>query len=98
MNKTESELKEILNYKYKFEIEYLNKLTYEQLQELYDQKEKEEIALAKNPNKFWYIKSLPVPKEVKTKTSSKAGIWVFVAFCLVLLSVFIIFMVLAFWN
>ncbi|TQC54712.1 hypothetical protein [Mycoplasmopsis cynos] len=96
MSKNIIELKEHLIHKYNLDEKYLNKLSEQELNELYEQKEKESLIIAKNPNKFFYIKSLPVPKEVETKTSSIGGKIVFFAFIIMLLLFFVLFFVLAF--
>ncbi|TDV23535.1 hypothetical protein BCF59_0526 [Mycoplasmopsis mustelae] len=98
MNKSRNELIEHLIYKYEFQQEYLNSLNDEQLLSLYNQKENESLILAKNPNKFFYIKSLPIPKDVKPKTSAKAGKWIFIAFIVMILLLFTLFMIVAFIN
>lgn len=52
----------------------------------------------KNPNKFWIIKSMPEPKNWETKTTKKAGIWVFIIFILVFLIFGAMMFYLAFKN
>ncbi|UUD36183.1 hypothetical protein NPA08_04510 [Mycoplasmopsis citelli] len=98
MNNTKEQMIEHLIYKYEINEEYLHSLSDEQIKNLYQQKEHESLILAKNPNKFFYLKSLPVPKEVKTKTSSKAGKWIFLAFIIMLILLFTLFMLVAFLN
>ncbi|WP_391591772.1 hypothetical protein MCAV_07450 [[Mycoplasma] cavipharyngis] len=96
MNNTKEEMIEHLIYKYQINEQYLNSLSEQQIKQVYQQKEQESLILAKNPNKFFHIKSLPVPKDVKTKTSSKAGKWVFIAFLIMILLIFTLFMLVAF--
>ncbi|MGZ9413648.1 hypothetical protein [Mycoplasma sp. 480] len=94
--KTKQELIEHLVYKYALDEKYLSQLSLEQLEELYQEKEKESLLIAKNPNKFFYIKSLPVPKEVETKTSTKGGWIIFGAFITVIIFAIVLFLLLAF--
>ncbi|UWD34012.1 hypothetical protein [Mesomycoplasma molare] len=97
-DKRREELIEILNHKYELDLKYLESLDFNQLEEIYLKKEKEELSLLKNPNKFFYVKGLPVPKEVETKTSEKGGKLIFAFFVLTLLLVLVLFFVLAIIN
>ncbi|MGZ9762317.1 hypothetical protein ACXYRQ_02465 [Mycoplasma sp. 394] len=87
---------EHLIYKYEMDLEYLKSLNDEQLKKLYKQKENESLIIAKNPNKFFYIKSLPVPKEYKHKTTTKGGKIIFLTFIIMLILLFVLFITVAF--
>ncbi|MGZ9755802.1 hypothetical protein ACXYRR_02620 [Mycoplasma sp. 246B] len=87
---------EHLIYKYEMDLEYLKSLNDEQLKNLYKQKENESLIIAKNPNKFFYIKSLPIPKEYKHKTTAKGGKIIFLVFIIMLIWLFVLFITVAF--
>ncbi|WP_348602597.1 hypothetical protein ABJ972_02900 [Mesomycoplasma hyopneumoniae] len=92
------ELKKQLVELYDFEISELENKSEIELEKLLQKSKNEAIILKNNPNKFFYIKSMPKPKEIQAKTSTKAGWIVFFAFIGVLLLAFILFMTLAFIN
>ncbi|MGZ9756688.1 hypothetical protein [Mycoplasma sp. 4423] len=87
---------EHLIYKYEMDLEYLKSLNDKQLKNLYKQKENESLIIAKNPNKFFYIKSLPIPKEYKHKTTIKGGKIIFLTFIIMLILLFVLFITVAF--
>lgn len=89
-------IKDLLIYKFGYSQKEIENLSEEEILKIWNQKQEEELIIAKNPNKFFYIKSMPVPKNVETKTSSKAGVIVFIVFILMLIAVFVLFLVLAF--
>ncbi|ATP59492.1 hypothetical protein [Mesomycoplasma dispar] len=94
----EKELKKQLVELYDFEISELENKSEIELEKLLEKSKNEKISLKHNPNKFFYIKSMPKPKEIKTKTSTKAGWIIFFAFISVLLLAFILFLTIAFIN
>ncbi|WP_025755661.1 hypothetical protein [Mycoplasmopsis cricetuli] len=81
---------------YNLEISEIEFLTLEELEKILKQEEEKQIFLNKNPNKFFYIKSLPLPKEVKKINSNKPGWIIFSVFVLLLFLIFVLFMILAF--
>ncbi|CAT04788.1 Uncharacterised protein [Mesomycoplasma conjunctivae] len=83
---------------YDHEQKKLENKSLEELNEILEQAKEDKIRLKSNPNKFFYIKSLPKPKEVKTTTSTKAGAIVFIAFVLTLLLAGALFFIIAFTN
>lgn len=92
------EMKELLILKWDYKAEDLEKLSENQIEALYNKRQKEEIKALKNPNRFFILRSMPAPKNVETKTSSKAGIIVFVAFILMLILMIAIFLYLGLSN
>ncbi|AJR12020.1 Uncharacterised protein [Mesomycoplasma dispar] len=94
----EKELKKQLVELYDFEISELENKSEIELEKLLEKSKNEKMALKHNPNKFFYMKSMPKPKEIKTKTSTKAGWIIFFAFISVLLLAFILFLTIAFIN
>ncbi len=83
---------------YNLDEKEVEKLSDSQINKLLEQKEKEQIAISKNPNKFWFIKGMPPPKEFKTKTSKTYGFLIILILFLVLIGFLVVFIVLAFLN
>ena len=97
MNKKEHKKNMLINI-YNLDKKEVEKLNDSEINKLLLQKEKEQIVISKNPNKFWFIKKMPPPKEFKTKTSKTYGFLVILALFLVLVGFLIMFIVLAFLN
>ncbi|AJC50029.1 hypothetical protein DR095_01760 [Mycoplasma flocculare] len=95
---TKKELKTQLVELYDFKINELEGKSLIELEKLLQKSASEKITLEKNPNKFFYIKSMPKPKQIQQKTSEKSGWIVFFAFVFVLLLAFILFLTIAFIN
>ncbi|VEU59351.1 hypothetical protein [Mesomycoplasma neurolyticum] len=81
---------------YNYEKNQIENLSLEELKNLLKELEEKQAFINKNPNSFFYIKSLPVPKEVKQIKSTIPGWIIFFVFIFLLLMVFVIFMILAF--
>lgn len=97
MNNIEHKKNMLINI-YNFDKKEVEKLNNSEINKLLLQKEKEQIAISKNPNKFWFIKEMPPPKQFQTKTSKTYGFLVILTLFLVLIGFLIMFIVLAFLN
>ncbi|UUD36930.1 Uncharacterised protein [Mycoplasmopsis californica] len=68
----------------------------DELEELRNKYEKEQIKKKMNPNNFFLIKGMPIPKEYEPKTSTKAGWILFIAIIAAILFSFITFLLIGF--
>lgn len=97
MNKKQHKKDMLINI-YNVDKKEVEKLNDTQINKLLSQKEKEKLAISNNPNKFWFIKEMPVPKVYEPKTSKTYGFLIILALFLVLIGFLIMFIILAFLN
>ncbi|WP_033161008.1 hypothetical protein [[Mycoplasma] collis] len=80
---------------YDVEENEIKNLSIDELKTKLNMLEKKQAFINKNPNSFFYIKSLPLPKKVKQINSTIPGWIIFFIFILLLASTFVIFLILA---
>ena len=98
MNKDRKHSLDILVNIYNMSYQEIEKMSNMKLTKLVRQKEEEAIALSQNPNKFWYIKGMPVPKKHEIKTSKIWGAVIVAMLFLALLGFLIMFFVMAYTS
>ncbi|WP_027333956.1 hypothetical protein [Mycoplasma elephantis] len=81
---------------YDEEYEKMNLLSDEELKELSIEHQKKDIQIKRNPNNFFYIKGMPLPKEYNPKTSTRGGWILFISIIIVIIGATLTFLLLAF--